>query len=257
MSPAQLAEAAPELKRLKPADNQDMLPEILKRAGATVATFFENFPNTACTEHLVSTVQKVSQFEMNRDAETYNYMAIAEKGATLGTLREYRANAKGEMEHPGGIYTLGFVALSVNFHPFYQPDSQFRYLGREEIGQQDAYVVAFAQRPHVARQPQSADFLGKTGLVYLQGIAWIDPENFRILRLRTDIEQPELNSGLQRETVEVRYSEVNFTHSGRTLWLPREVEVNGLVNDYVFHNRHSYSDYRLFDVQVDEKLAKP
>jgi hypothetical protein len=257
MSPAQLAEAAPELKRLKPAENQDMLPEILKRAGASVATFFDSFPNTSCTEHLVSTVQKASQFEMNRDADTYNYMAIAEKGAMLGRLREYRANAKGEIVHLEGIYTVGFVALSVNFHPVYQPDSRFRYLGREEIGHVDAYVVAFAQRPQVARQPQSADFLGKSGIVYLQGIAWIDPENFRILRLRTDIEQPEPNVGLQKETVEVRYSDVSFTRGGRTLTLPREVEVNGIVDDYVFHNRHSYSDYRLFDVQVDEKLAKP
>jgi len=80
---------------------------------------------------------------------------------------------------------------------------------------------------------------------------------FRIVRLRTDIEQPETNVGLQNEAMEVLYSEVNFAKSNATLWLPQEVTVTGQLQQYIFHNLHRYSDYRLFNVQVEQKLANP
>jgi hypothetical protein len=122
---------------------------------------------------------------------------------------------------------------------------------------QSTYVVTFAQRPGVARQAGRVAFDDKAGFVFAQGVAWIDPARFRILRLRTDIQQPELNVGLQRETTEVEYSEVTFKQGGKTLWLPREVTVSGQLNQYIFQNQHRYSDYRLFIVQTEEKQKSP
>src|SRR5580700_3393716 len=51
MTSAELAKAVPELNRLKPAESQEMLPQILDRAGSAEATFVDHFPDTACTEH--------------------------------------------------------------------------------------------------------------------------------------------------------------------------------------------------------------
>jgi len=257
MTPAELANAVPELKNLKPAESQDALPQILKGAGAAVAAFFANFPNTACTEQVTSDVHRVSLKGALHYDQKYNYLALPEAGSEKGRLREYRTNAKGDLVQPEGIVTFGFVALAVHFHPDYQADSRFRYLGREEMKNQDTYVVAFAQRPNVARLTASVQFLGQTGIVYLQGMAWIDPVSFRIVRLRTDIQQPDSDVGLQKETVQVLYSEVNFAHSDTTLWLPREVTVTGQLKEYLFHNLHRYSDYQLFTVQAEEKQNKP
>ena len=257
MTPAELADAVPELKHLKLAESQEMLPQILERAGAAVASFFDNFPDTACTEHVTSTVRRASLAGTLHYDNFYNYMALAEAGSMTGHLREYRTDAKGELAQPDGIVTFGFVALSVNFHPDFRADSRFRYLGREEMEKQDTYVVAFAQRPKVARQTASVQYLGQSGTVYLQGLAWIDPVSFRIVRLRTDIEQPEPNVGMQNETIEVLYSEVSFAQGQETLWLPREVTVTGQLQQYIFHNQHHYSDYHLFQVQVEQKQQKP
>ena len=257
MNPAELGDAIPELKHLKPAESQDVLPKILERAGSAVAAFFDNFPNTACTEHVTSNVHRVKLKGILHYDNTYNYLALAEEGSMKGRLREYRTRANGEIVQPDGIVTFGFVALSVNFHPDYQADSRFRYLGSEKMEKQDTYVVAFAQRPNVARQMASVQYLGQSGFVYLQGVAWIDPVSFRIVRLRTDIQQPESNVGLQKETIQVLYSEVNFGKSQETLWLPLEVTVTGQLKEYLFHNQHRYSDYRLFNVQVEQKLDKP
>jgi hypothetical protein len=257
MTPAELARAVPELNHLKPAESQNALPKILERAGSAVAAFFDNFPNTACTEHVTSNVHRVKLTGVLHYDNTYNYLALTEEGSMKGRLREYRTDAKGEPVQPDGIVTFGFVALSVNFHPDYQADSRYRYLGREEMEKQDTYVVAFAQRPQVARQTASVQYLGQGGIVYLQGVAWIDPVSFRIVRLRTDIEQPESNVGLLKETIQVLYSEVSFGKSQETLWLPQEVTVTGQLKEYLFHNQHRYSDYRLFNVQVEQKLDKP
>ena len=257
MTPAELATAVPELKHLKPAESQDPLPKILDRAGSAVAAFFDNFPDTACTEQVTSTVHKASRAGVSHYDHKYRYVALAEPGAVKGHLREYRAAAKGDIVQPEGIVTFGFVALSVNFYPDYQVDSRFHYLGRDVIEKQDTYVVAFAQRPAVARQTASVQFLDQSGIVYLQGIAWIDPESFRIVHLRTDLEQPNLKVGLLKETMNVLYSEVSFAHRTETLWLPREVTVTGRLKEYLFQNLHRYSDYQLFTVQVEQKQKKP
>jgi len=56
MTSTELNKAVPELNRLKPATSQDRLPPNLDQAGAAVASFFDHFPDTACTEHVVSSV---------------------------------------------------------------------------------------------------------------------------------------------------------------------------------------------------------
>jgi hypothetical protein len=260
MTPAELAQVVPELKHLKPAESQDMLPQILQSVGTAVAAFFDDFSDTACTEHVTATVHS----ELHKGAlhfdNQYNYLAISQAGSAKWTLQEYRTDTNGETVNPDakrGIVTFGFVALPVNFHPDYQADSRFRYLGREEMENQDTYVVAFAQRPKVARLAASVRSLDRKGVVFLQGVAWIDPTGYRIVRLRTDIQQSESNVGLQKETTQVLYSGVSFAKSGKTLWLPSEVTVTGHLQEYIFHNLHRYSDYRLFNVQVEQKQAKP
>jgi hypothetical protein len=258
MTPAELSKAVPELKHLKSPTSKDSLPLILERVGATVADFFENFSNTTCTEHIISAVDTPLKSVAHHYDLKSNYVALAERGSDKTLLRESRTDSKGEPIQPrGAIVTTGFVALLAHFHPAYQSDSQFRYLGRELVKGQSSCVIAFAQRPGVARKVGRVTFDGKAGIVLAQGVAWVDPVTFRILRLRTDIEQPDLHVGLQNETTEVEYSEVTFKEGGKTLWLPREVTVRGQLNKYRFLNHHAYSDYRLFVVSTEEKPKNP
>jgi hypothetical protein len=258
MTPAELAKRVPELKNLESAKTQDMLPLILERVGATVTNFFDNFSNTTCTEHIIFTINsRQLEHPLHYEAK-FNYVAMVKPGTDKTRLQELRTDSKGELvKLQSTVLTIGFVALPAHFHPAYQRDSRFRYLGREVMKGQSTYVVAFAQRPEVARQAGRVAFDDKAGFVFAQGVAWIDPVSFRILRLRTDIQQPELNVGLQRETTEVEYSEVTFVQVGKTLWLPRGVTVSGQLNQYIFYNQHHYSDYRLFTVTTEEKQKSP
>ncbi len=258
LTPAELVKRVPELKHLKSAKTQDMLPLILERVGATVANFFDNFSNTTCTEHVIFAIGSQGLERPQPYEAKFNYVAMVKPGTDKTRLQELRTDTKGEPAKLGGaVLTSGFVTLPAHFHPAHQRDSRFRYLGRELVKGLNTYVVAFAQQPGVARQAGRVAVGDKFGFVFEQGVAWIDPVSFRILRLRTDIQQPELTVGLQRETTEVEYSEVTFVQVGKTLWLPREVTVSGQLNQYIFYNQHHYSDYRLFTVQTEEKHKSP
>lgn len=258
MTPEELLKRVPELKHLELARDQELLPLILQRVGAAVADFFDNFSNTTCTEDVLSIVRNPHWGHEDRYDRRFNYIALVKPATDNTVLEETRSDSKGRAAALGGaITTIGFVALAAHFHPDYQRDSRFRYVGRETIKGQSAYVIVFAQRPEVARQTGHVVLRDQVAKVFVQGVAWIEPETFRILRLRTDLEQPELQIHLQRESTDVRYSEVTFTQGNKTLWLPREVTVTGEWKDFTFHNLHRYSDYRLFVVQTEEKPKNP
>jgi len=77
--------------------------------------------------------------------------------------------------------------------------------------------------------------------------------SFTIRRLRTDVLVPPTYIGILKVTTQILYSEVSFEQGKLKLWLPREVDVNGQLDQYRYHNQHRYSDYRHFKVQVEQK----
>jgi hypothetical protein len=230
----------------------------LERVGATVVDFFDNFSNTTCTEQIISAVDTSIRSPEGPYHAKFDYVALVKPGSDKTRLQEFRTDSRGEPTQPQGtIVTAGFVALLAHFHPDYQRDSRFRYLGREAVKAQSTYVVAFAQQPGVARKASREEFGLRTKFVFVQGVAWIDPASFRILRLQTGLEQPEPRVGLQSETTEIEYSEVTFREGGKRLWLPREVTVRVQLGRLTYHNWHRYSDYRLFVVHTEESHKGP
>jgi len=254
--PAELARQLPELKHLQPANSQDELPEILSRVGERLKIFFTNFPNTACSERVTSTVDSPMQPAETHYDHVFNYLVLAKGGTNQNLFREYRTDDRGRpvsMPDTGGVVTIGFAGAIAHFYPDYQPDSRFRLLGREEMRGQDTYVLGFAQRPERGRRVQILAFGSHRGTAFMQGVAWIDAKTYEIVRMRTDILQETGDVDLGQETTEVDYAPVSFKHSNQTLLVPKEVTVFGRLGRYSFHNFHRYSDYRIFKVEAEEK----
>jgi hypothetical protein len=274
MSPAELVKVVPEVRHLVAAESQDILPQIVGRAGDEVAAFFDNFPNTTCTEQFISLVDRgVGAGAFQRSYAKYNYLALVQEGGARDRLREFRADDKGKLipsdpKHEVStqqlkdfkeytVMTSGFISMIEHFHPDFQLDSRFLYLGQEEMQGKNTYVVAFAQLPGVARRVTRVQYSGQDEIAYVHGIAWIDSTTFRIRRLRTDVLVPPTHIGVLKETTQILYSEVSFDQGKLKLWLPREVDVTGQLDQYRYHNQHRYSDYRLFKVQVKENGDQP
>src|SRR5262249_29524101 len=148
LTPTELRKAYPDLKKLDPPPSQNDLGPILQKVGEGVEAFIRDFPNTM-------SIEDVRRERLDRTgavpasvAQTFNYLALGRSEGNMPGLSEFRADNKGRplephaMEGPS-LLTMGFVSISMHFHPRLQPDSIFRYLGHVTFEGRDVYVVGF------------------------------------------------------------------------------------------------------------------
>jgi hypothetical protein len=155
------------------------------------------------------------------------------------------------------MLTSGFASASLLFHPKYQSQATFRYLGRQRVNGRDAYVIAFAQQPGKARLNGGFKSGGITIPTFTQGLAWVDSQSYQITRLRTDLLRPLPEVNLERETTEIAFGEVHFKGIAEGFWLPQQVTVTVDWNGKHLRNEHRYSEFKLFNVQATQKIGKP
>ncbi len=252
----------PELTGMVPAADQAQLKALLDAVGKNVEAYFRNFPNTVSLEQIHQ--EKVShkgKREGTLDQKFY-YLCLAPTLRNVVGFTEYRTIPSGEGGQPRGLedgymLTSGFASANLIFHPMYQPDSNFRLLGRQKIAEHDTYVIAFAQRPERARLNGMFKIGAVTMPTFSQGLAWVDASNYQIIRLRTDLLRPLQEVHLERETTEIDFAENHFKSIDGGFWLPKEVKVSVDWDGRNLTNLHDYSDFKLFNVGASEKLGSP
>jgi len=257
-----LRRTTPELKSLKPAADQALLAGILSATGKNVEEFFQNFPNTSSVEEIHQ--EKLSH-KGKREGyldQKFNYLCVAPDQSWGPGFSEYRASAAGEQGQPRGLQdgfmlTSGFTSASLIFHPAYQAQSTFRYLGRQQMDGRDAYVLAFAQLPIKSKLYGSFKSGDSQVTTFTQGLAWVDPQTYQILRLRTDLLKPLPEVRLQRQTTDISYAEVHFKDVEGGFWLPSDVTVTVGWAGRQLRNEHQYSGFRVFNVATAQKIGKP
>lgn len=254
----ELIKAMPELRGLEPAQSQENLPLILTKVGENVAAFFRSFPNTISLEEILMESLRRDGTVQGSATEKSDYLMLARPEKWGLGLTEYRTSHDGKAAKPpslqgGSMRTAGFASTSLFFHPIYQPGASFRYLGRQVKDGQETLVITFAQQPEKAQMIGRFDVGGVSAPVLLQGIAWVDPTSFQVIRMRTELLKPLPKVRLVRQTTEVHYGEVRFKEIPSALWLPREVTVTVQWKGRVFRNSHRYSDFKLFNVETQEK----
>jgi tetratricopeptide (TPR) repeat protein len=250
----------PDLTGLEPATDQAQLDSILSGVGKTVAEFFSNFPNTSSLEQVhqekLSRKEKVAgEFD-----QKFRYLCFTPPQAWGLGFDEYRVDPSGgeawlRGREDGFMLTSGFASASLIFHPAYQPQADFRYLGRQKVNGREDYLIAFAQQPAKARVNGAFKSGQTTMTTFSQGLAWIDPQSYQITRLRTDLLRPLPEINLQRETTEIVYGEVHFKDMNAGFWVPQQVIVSVDWNGKHLRNEHRYSEFKLFRVEANEKIG--
>jgi len=255
MSLPELARAYPELKTLSVAQSQDELPQLLKSVGDRVELLFEDFPNTSSIEQVHLEEVDDHGVTLRSANRKYQYLIIAHPQKDAIRLEEYRTDLKGSEINlesiVGFMLTEGDAGTPLFFHPLFRSECDFRYLGTDGTGKK-LHVIAFAQRPETARLKSTFTCLLGPVRFYLQGIAWVDPESYQIVRIRTDLLAPLVEAGLVINTTQVELGDFPIPQSNRTLWLPRETVITMKYMGKIFRNRHRYTDYRLFTVDSQD-----
>jgi hypothetical protein len=263
----QLVKHVPELKGIRPAANQLDLPVILRKTGEEVDEFFDNAVDLEAREEIRQ--ERDGEFGSGRrEPMRDNYLILRHGDDTGADFDEFRMDEKGNrMDEQdfgrGFLVTSGFALICVQFSTPYQWDSRFLYLGQQRIAGRETYVVAFAQIPGKAGLNVTLRGPSGNGVPMLtQGIAWVDRENFHILRMRTDLLDPPAEIGLEAQTTKISFSEVRFLDVATPLWLPREVSVYVKLGknadrpaELEFRNVHHYTDYRRY--RVSTKMVAP
>ncbi len=251
-----------KLPGLVPASDQKPLEAILAAAGKNVEEFFATLPD-------ICSVEKVNQERLTGEGKDalsqqrkYTYLMVVPDKRWGPGIEEYRADPKGKLTAQPPLddtymLTEGFVSAPLVFYPVYQQGSSYRLLGTQEVEGRKDYVVVYAQRP--GRTPLSGTFMyGATvQRFFTQGIAWIDSENFEIVRMITDLLDPLPELRLDKETTDITFEKVNFKMAAHGFWLPKEVTVNLAWNGRLLRNEHSYSDFLLSNVKSEQKIGKP
>ncbi len=187
-SMAQFEKTMPELRGLEPAESQERLAVLLQKTGENVKSFFDVLPDTTARERI--DLERLLSTEHR--TEEFNYLALPRPGKDGVALDEYRTNAAGRRAEPKalqhGFVTTGFVSMTIQFHPLYLSESQFRYLGRQNMDGHPTDVVFFAQIPGKARVKESLRTQFRSLEITLQGVAWIDSDTYHIVRMRTELE---------------------------------------------------------------------
>jgi hypothetical protein len=266
---AELQLTIPELHGLKPAPDQEKLAALLDKVGAKTLDIARNTPNLISQETVTQSQRGVA--ETRRD---YDYLILTRVEGNVVGLDEFRVDLKtgdkfqtdeimkkesptwADLERashelapsPAGRppRSQGFATSWVHFYPLNRPQATFRYLGEQKMDGQHTLVLAFAQKPQSVLSPAMFRYQGKTAPMFLQGVAWVDASDFRILRLRTDLLSPLPEFSLHRLTANIQFVPTRIKEVALLLSLPREVTVTSEVSGSTLREIHRYSEYRLF-----------
>jgi len=250
----------PELKGLVPAQSQQDLPALLEKVGASQGHFVDSIPNVCATEDVVQ--ENLDKHGWVQGApvysERFNYLFRTHAKGQGMSLTEGRANDHWQMVNPhapSGYSLAGeFVLFPLNFHPFHQGNANFRYLGRQVVGKQEDYVVAFAQQPEKSQLLGAINVNGNEIVVAFQGIAWIDPDSSQIVRMRIDYLKARPEVGTQ--SIDTNFSEVRLPMVAQSFWMPRDVVVTRSVGEGSLRETHKFSDYKIFTKSEDQTATQ-
>jgi hypothetical protein len=250
------------LPDFEPAADQAPMEGILAAVGKNVAALVSDLPN-------ICSVEKVQQESLNRKGKAgsvqehkYRYLALAPDHPWGPSVNEYRADSTGTETPQLGLsdnsmLTSGFISAPLVFHPAYQSGSSFRLLGRQKVKGRNTFVIAYAQEPAKSRLSGNFQRGMDMNTTYSQGLAWIDSENYQIIRLTSDLLRPLPLVRLEKITTEIDFSEVQFKQPGQKFWLPDAVTVTLDWNGRVYRNHHVYSDFLVSNVDSTQKIEKP
>jgi hypothetical protein len=249
-------QARPELRHLRAAESQEELPAILQDVGKHVAVFFDDFPNTTCTEEVQSGLCRAVGRECGVNFEgKFRYLLLQRSAEGARVMTEYRTDAKGSpidyrrlKDVP--ILTYGFATAALqHFRPQIRMASRFRYLGRQLVNRQETDVVGFAEIPE--EYPRPTEFGQGNGAVplFVEGLAWIDSTTHQILRIQTDLLAPRPDVGLERLTTRIKFRAIHLRETSKAFRLPTKVIVDVWLNHHHFRNIHQYSHFKMFRVE--------
>ena len=234
------------------------LEEILGKVSANVGAFPALVDRFTATEMLLHEDIGEAGYVTHKENVFFNYLAsVRELQGKYLDVEEYRNGSMGTEMFPAGVASTGLPAIVLIFHPLLISDFEMNCEGLSRIGGRFAWQLHFRQRPDQASRIRVYRLNGKVIPISLKGRAWIDADNFQVVRLETDLREPYPEVRLLAEHLVMDYGPVQFKTRNEQLWLPTSADYYRISSNRRIHRRHSFSDYVLFSVEDRQKIGEP
>ncbi len=234
------------------------LPQVLSGAAKRTEELVTDLEQFSALEHYESVEIGADGQLLNPISAAFKYLVFIHKVRPgFLTVQEVREQNNVVTSLPERLQDLGSPAVVLVFHPNYQDDFEMKCEGLGQWNGQAAWLVHFRQRPD---RPVQLRYFGSGQKGYpmrLRGRAWISVESFQVVHLETDLLEPIPAVQLRREHVSIDYQLVPFPKHKRELWLPQQVDLYFDFRGRFYHHYHRFTDFRLFAVDVQQKIANP
>ncbi len=233
------------------------LPEVVQKAGERIQELVRNLDRFTATESVEH--RQVDKAGNLRSPQTRSFsylVSIREVRPGILTAEELRDLPSEEF--PAHLATMGLPSLALIFHPYERDKFRMSCEGLGEWQGQPAWQVRFEERPdRPAEMMVYRLFNGSRYAAKLKGRAWIAADSYQILRLEADLMEPIAAIPLKTQHWEVDYRPVQFPKRNLELWLPESADLYMDFRGQRFVRRHSLSEFVLFSVNINQKIADP
>ena len=232
------------------------LPDVLDRAGKRIEELVANLDRFTATEFVehqsVNGAGKLAKVQ----ARKFDYVvSIGPSRGGYLSVQEYRSRVPNAEQFPDQVATEGTPSLVLVFHPAYARDFDMKCEGLGEWQGQPAWQVRFEQRRDRVNRLSNVVVKNRLYNVRLRGRAWILADSYQVARLETDLADTIPAIKLRLEHMNVEYRPVTFPERHTELWLPAHAELFLDFADRRFYRKHSFTNFTLFSVDVNQKLA--
>ncbi len=240
------------------ADTPCSLPQVLAGAGRRMKQLFATLQQFTATERVE--YYDASSSGVLRAPQLYSGTYLAALSEVRPDLIQVDEMCNGSIDLGpafGGYATTGLAALALILHPVLVGEFEMRCEGLGSWQGQRAWQIAFLQRTDLPNRVRGFRTRSGSYPIYMKGRVWVDAGSFQVLRLESDLIAPVPQIQLTRDHLAITYGPVHFAERGVDLWLPQSAELYSEIRGRRSYRRHSFSDFLLFSVDVNQTIADP
>jgi tetratricopeptide (TPR) repeat protein len=232
--------------------------QVLAGVGMQAVKLMESLERFAAVEQVTHfTVDKAGELRSpQRRSYEYVVVLLPSKNGVI-RVEEYRDGSLDPNLFPAHIATEGLPAMALIFHPQLASDFNFVCEGLGSIGGKPAWQVHFQQKKDRPSRIRAYVIQGNYHSVALKGRAWIDAGTHQVVRLESELVHPLPEIHLRQEHLSIEYAPVKFHSKDVQLWLPQSADLFVEEDKLAFYRTHTFSNFQLFSVGMDQKVYTP
>ena len=234
-----------------------VLVSVLEKASGRVNALAENLQNFASQEDISYETFDHWGFIADRGRETFDYVVDFQQRQGGLVVQESRNPRKGSSLSAITTQDIGLAEMALIFLPNMQNDYDMSCEATTEWERRTAWVVRFQQRKD--KPGRTLAFRGGSAVypAKLTGRAWIATDSGEVVHIEAGLMEEIPGTNVRNWYLSLSYAPVQFRTRDERIWLPQIVDAYCEFDDRRTIVYHTFTDFVLSSVQIDQKIEKP